>query len=141
MSEENVEIVRKLGDGFNAFMRGQLTRESFAELHDPQVEVNWHDHQTYPDAPQHLQGLADFIEFTERHRRNWIDVSQEQLALIQAPEDRVFAVIRQSGRARERRVPTVNDFFEVFTIRDRKVCKIEFFRHGIEALDAAGLSE
>jgi hypothetical protein len=36
---------------------------------------------------------------------------------------------------------TVNDFFEVLTIRDRKVCKIEYFRHGIEALEAAGLRE
>jgi hypothetical protein len=81
------------------------------------------------------------MEFTERHRRTWIDVAQEQLALIDAPDDHVFAVIRQSGRARDRGVPTVTDFFEVLTIRDRRVCKIEFFRHGFEALEAAGLSE
>ena len=28
MSEENVEVVRKLGDEFNAFMRGELSEES-----------------------------------------------------------------------------------------------------------------
>jgi ketosteroid isomerase-like protein len=141
MSEENVEVARELGDGFNAFMRGELTGESFAELHDPQVEVNWHDRQTYPDAPQNFRGLPKLMEFAEQYRSTWADLTQQQLALLDAPDDRVLVVIRQSGRGRESGVPIEIHFFEVLTIRDRKVCKVEFFRHGIDALEAAGLSE
>ena len=141
MSAENIEIVRKRGDGFNAFMRGELSDESFAELHDPRIEVNWDDQQTYPGASENVRGLAKFMEFKEHQRSTVPDVSQEQLALIEAPDDRVFAVIRQSGHAGELGVPTVDEFFEVLTIRARKVRKIEFFRHGIDALKAAGLSD
>jgi hypothetical protein len=40
MSQENVEMVRKSFDGFNAFMRGELSSEALAELFDPQFELH-----------------------------------------------------------------------------------------------------
>jgi ketosteroid isomerase-like protein len=40
MSEENVELVRRLGDNFNAFMRGDLSSEAYAALCDPQIELH-----------------------------------------------------------------------------------------------------
>jgi hypothetical protein len=51
MSEENVEIVRRGVNGWNAFMRGELSSEAVAERFDPQIEVQWHDRGTYPDTP------------------------------------------------------------------------------------------
>jgi ketosteroid isomerase-like protein len=59
----------------------------------------------------------------------------------EAPDDRVLASMSQSGRGRESGVPIVIHFFEVFTIRDGKVRKMEIFRHHADALEAAGLSE
>jgi ketosteroid isomerase-like protein len=141
MSQENVEAVRKLGDAVNAFMRDELSSEAYAELHDPQIEVHWHDQRTYPDAPQHLRGLPEVIEFTEQYRNAWDDLAQEPLEFIEVPDDRVLVFIRQSGRGRESGVPIVIHFFEVITIRDGKVGKIEFFRHRADALKAAGLRE
>jgi hypothetical protein len=50
MSQENVEIVRRAGENFNAFMRGELPSEGLAVTLDPQIEVHWRDKRTYPDT-------------------------------------------------------------------------------------------
>jgi hypothetical protein len=101
MSEENVEIVRRGVNGWNAFMRGELSSEAVAERFDPQIEVQWHDRGTYPDTPQNLRGLQELIGFMEQYRSTWADLAQEPLELVEAPDDRVLARIRQSGRGRE----------------------------------------
>ena len=141
MSQENVELVRRTRDIYNAFMRGELSSEAYAEVFDPQIELHWHDQRTYPDFPQHIRGLQEVIRFTEQYRSAWDDLAQEPLELIEATDDRVLVLIRQSGRGRESGVPIVVHFFEVFTIRDGKARKIEYFRHRAGALEAAGLSE
>ena len=98
MSEENVEVVRAYIDAVNAFMRGELSSEVHAESFDPQCELLWHDQRTYPDTPQHLMGASEVIAFAEKFRDDWIDVVQEPLELIQAPDGRVLAFIRQRAR-------------------------------------------
>jgi hypothetical protein len=138
---QNVDTIRQGIGAFNAFMRGQLSSEAYAEVVDPQIELLWRDRQTYPDFPQHLRGLRDFMAFVEQYRDGWIDLVQEPLELIEAPDGRVLALVRQSGRGRQSGVPIVIHFFELCTIRDRKVPKIEYFRHRADALKAAGLQE
>jgi ketosteroid isomerase-like protein len=136
MSRENVEIVRAAIDAFN---RGDW--DSFAESFDPQIEAHWHDQRTYPDTPQHLRGVPEVIEFTEQYRSAWDELTQETLELTEAPDDRVLVFTRQSGRGHESGVPIEIHFFQVLTIRDGKVRKIEYFRHRADALEAAGLRE
>jgi ketosteroid isomerase-like protein len=141
MSEENVEVVRRSFEANNAFMRGDLSGEAFAQLFDPQIQLHWHDQRTYPDTPQHLQGVSEVMAFIEKFRDDWIDVVQEPLELIEAPEGRVFGFTHQSGRGRRSGVPIDIHFFEVWAIRDGRVRRLEYFRHRGEALEAAGLSE
>jgi hypothetical protein len=64
MSEENVEIARKLADLWNTFMQAELNPPEAAEaaarlvqLFDPQVEQIWNDERTMPDQPQRLRGV------------------------------------------------------------------------------------
>jgi ketosteroid isomerase-like protein len=141
MAEENIAIVRKFLDGFNAFMRADLSSEAYAELVDPQIEVHWRDEQTYPDTPQDLDGAAEFIAFAEQYRGGWVDLVQDPLEIIDALGGRVLVLTRQSGRGRESGVPIVIHFFQLWTIRDGRVSQIEFFRHRADALEAAGLRE
>jgi ketosteroid isomerase-like protein len=141
MSEENVELVRRAGENFNAFMRGELSSEAFAETLDPQIEVHWRDRRTYPDTPQHLRGVQDLIRFSEQYRATWADVVVEQVEIINAPEDRVLITVHQSSRGRESGVPMAIHFFEVDTLRDGRVRRIDYFRHRADALEAAGLRE
>jgi ketosteroid isomerase-like protein len=141
MSQENVEIVRKSIDGWNAFMRGELSSEAFAEPFDPQFEIHWRDQQTYPDTPQDLRGVAGLVAFAEQYRDGWADLVSDLLELVEAPGGRVLGLIRQSSRGRESGVPIVIHFFAVWTIRDGKLCRVEYFRHRADALEVAGLSE
>jgi ketosteroid isomerase-like protein len=138
---QNVDTFRQGADAFNAFMRGELSNEAYAERFDPQIELLWRDRQTYPDIPQHLRGLAQFIAFAEHYRDAWLDPVRELLEVIEVPDGRVLALVRQSGRGRHSGVPIVIDYFELCTIRDGKLCKVEYFRHRTDALQAAGMGE
>ena len=79
------------------------------------------------------------VEFLEEYRRGWVDHVQELLEVIEAPADRVLALVRQSSRGLQSGVPIVVHFFEVITFRDGKVRRIEYFRHRSDAMEAAGL--
>jgi ketosteroid isomerase-like protein len=139
MSEENVAIVRNAFDNLNAFLRGELTSEAFSI--NPQIEWVWHDLPPVPDAQQDLRGGPEVIGLIDQFRSAWVDLATEPLELIEAPDDRVLASARFSGRGRESGVPIEAHFFGLFTIRDGKVRKIELFGHRSDALEAAGLSE
>ena len=138
---QNADTIREGIDAFNAFMRGELSSVDFAQRFDPQIEMVWQDRQTYPDFPQHLRGIREVIAFCEQYRDGWIDFVHELPELIEGPGGRVLALVRQSGRGRQSGVPIAIHFFQLWTIRDWKVHKIEYFRHRADALQAAGLSE
>jgi ketosteroid isomerase-like protein len=138
---QSADSFREVTDAINAFMRRELSIEALAERFDPQVEMLWRDRQTYPDFPQHLRGLAQVIAFVEQYRDGWIDLVQEPLEVIEVPDGRVVALDRQSGRGRQSGVPIVIHGFELCTIRDGKAHKVEYFRHRVDALQAAGLGE
>jgi hypothetical protein len=137
---QNADTIRQAIDDFNAFHRGELSSKAVAEGFDSQIEMIWQDRQTYPDFPQHLRGIAECIAFAEHYRDGWIDLVQESLELIEAPNGRVLVLVRQSGRGRQSGVPIVIQFFEPCTIRDGKMRKVEYFRHRSDALEAAGLA-
>jgi hypothetical protein len=134
---QNVETIRRRIDEFNAFMRGELSNEAYAEGLDPQIELLWRDRQTYPDFPQHLRGLAEVLAFIQQYRDGWIDLVYELLEPVELPDGRVVALARQSARGRQSGVPVVIHFFALSTIRDGKMRKIEYFRHRADALQAA----
>ena len=138
---QTTDTIRRGIDARNAFMREELSSEAWAERFDPQIEMIWQDRQTYPDFPQHLRGLAEVIAHTEQLRDGWIDLVDELLELIEVPDGRVVALVRQSGRGRQSGVPIVIHFFELYTIKDGKVQRVEYFRHRVDALQAAGLDE
>ena len=138
---ENADTIRQAVDARNAFMRGDLSNEAYAEGLDPQIEALWPDRQTLPDIPQHLHGLADFIAHSEQYRDGWIDHVYELLELIEVPDGRVVALIRQSARGRQSGVPVVFHYFALYTIGDGRLRKAEYFRHRADALQAAGLGE
>ena len=138
---QNADKIRQGIDAFNAYMRGELSSEVIAEGVDPQIEMIWRDRQTYPDFPQHLRGLPEYIAFAEQYRDGWIDLVQEPLELTDAPGGRVLVLVQQSGRGRQSGVPIIIHFFALYTVRDGTVRKVEYFRHRVDALQAAGLQE
>jgi ketosteroid isomerase-like protein len=140
MSEENVDLVRKAVDDFNAFMRRELSSKAYADTFAPEVELHWHDRRIYPDTPQHLRG-KELIEFSEEFRDGWVDLVEEPLEIAESTDGRVMALIRQTGRGKESGVPIEIHFFGVWTLKDGKVRRVQYFRHRADAVKAAGLSE
>ena len=43
---QNADTMRRGLDAINAFMRGELSSEAYAEGLDPQIEILWRDRQT-----------------------------------------------------------------------------------------------
>ena len=144
MSQENIEVARQGYDAFNAFMstgnREELLKAA-ARFADPQIEFHWRDRRKLPDLPRHLRGIREVMGFWVQLRSAWTDLTMEPLEFIDAPDDRVVVLLRQSGRGRESDVPIEVHYFHVVTIEGGKPRKVELFRHRVDALKAAGLRE
>jgi ketosteroid isomerase-like protein len=79
------------------------------------------------------------------HIQFWTDTFDEfwfgPVELIDAGEDRVVAVERFGGRAKQSGVETDQTVGVVFTIRDGKIARLREYGTRAEALVAAGLRE
>ena len=134
MSQENVEIVRQAAAAFN---RGDLDTwvESWADDIDYRaIEGALDDH-----GPIH--GKAEMRAYMQ----DWIDTFDqfkvEPLEVIDAGQDQVIAVLRNSGRAKLSGVETDLTFAVVNTIRDGKIVRGREYWTKEQALEAAGLRE
>ena len=131
MSEEYVERVRR---GFERFAETGKTPGS--GLH-PDIEVFDHD---IPDARNPYRGASGFDEWLSDFASAWDRFEMEIERLIDAG-DRVVSLFRLravgagSGAAVERRDGIV------WTYRDDKLFRVEYFNDQDEALEAAGLPE
>jgi hypothetical protein len=124
---------RSRGDNHNEAMAllEQITPGGKAAGKNLQTLLGTKDRAQYPEL----------IGMWEQVRSALADLTWKPLELIKAPDDRILSSLRQTFRGRESGVPIEVHFFALWTIRDGKVHKAEFFRHRAEALEAAGLWE
>ena len=134
MSEENVEIVRRMTDAWN---RRDL--EALLALADPEIEYVNSPTAVEPGTRHGHDGLTAVL------RAQWEMLSGARLEIerIYDRGEEIIALYRFS-----RRMPGSEDRIEAqnlisWTIRDGKVTRIKFFGRAEvqEALEAAGLSE
>jgi uncharacterized protein (TIGR02246 family) len=134
MSQENVEIVRRVVDAFN-----RQDWVVWASLYHPDAE--WHDPPEAPGSGVH-RGREEirryFDELFEIAADGWrvevdsIESVGPDCVLIRA---RSVVVGRESGMATE------DPVFQVADLRDARVWRVRNFRTSREALEAAGLRE
>jgi uncharacterized protein len=131
MSEENVEIVRRMWEAF-------LGEEPISALsfYDPDVE--W-DGRNLPDG-QVAHGLEAIVEHTSRWAEMWDDWTMELEEFIDAGSDQVILVFREKGRS-ESGLQMDERHAELYTLRDGKILRRKGFSDPAEALEAAGLKE
>ena len=129
MSQENVEIVRRLIEAFN-----RRDFDAMLETGDPEIEV------------------VTLIGGTYRGHAGWrqiIDQAAEEVPgfqlvpeeLIDVGHHRVVAVTHWGGTGRTSGIAVPDTLGLVYTLRDGLVVRQESFRNKAEALEAVGLSE
>ena len=128
MSEENVELVREV---WKAYSRGDYER--VAGFHDPDIAV-----VTLEDGAVHGNDavLANYKRWDEA----W-EGAVTTLEEVTGQGDRVLVAVRFHARGRASGVEVESRFYEVYTVRDGKVLRIDEYEDRTEALKAAGLSE
>ena len=128
MSQENVEIVR---EALDAYSRRDYDRvEGF---HDPHIVViTLEDGVVYGNDAV----LANYKRWNEAWERAETTVEE-----VIGRGDRVFLAVRFQGRGRASGIEIDTRLYEVYTLRDGKVLRIDEYEHRAEALEAAGLSE
>jgi ketosteroid isomerase-like protein len=128
MSQENVEVVREIWD---AYSRGDFDR--IREHSDPAVVMI-----TVEEGP--LYGIEAVRKNHERWWEAW-ENSETAVEEVIGVGDRVFVMARFRGRGRASGAEVEGRHFEVYTLRDGKVLRVDEYADRAEALEAAGLSE
>ncbi len=133
MSEENVEIVRRL---YERWASGDLSGDCF----DPEVEFARIGAQT-PDMEGRWFGLDEMSTAIREYLRPLSDLRIEAERIIDLSGDRVLVLSRQTARGKLSGVPIEHELGELFTLRDGKIVRYETYWDRAGALEAVGLSE
>jgi len=129
MSEQNVEVVRQI---YAAWARGEF--DGPTELLDPEIEyVNPAD----AVEPGIRRGLPEFRGAIERLFEGWATWEMEP-ERFEGLEDRVAVVVRYRARGRTSGVEIAGRESVLWTLRNAKVVRYEWFGQETAALEALG---
>ena len=134
MSQENVEVVRRVTDvmdaeGFEAAL------PAFLEAAHSDVEWRedpaWPGSATYRGVEQVRQVILD--------RMDTLDFDQQTEDLIDV-DDKVVVLVRWVGRGKASGAQGEISMAMIWTVREQAIMRVEFFLDRAQALAAAGLS-
>jgi ketosteroid isomerase-like protein len=135
MSQENLEIVRRVSDAYNR-------RDVGAMLDELHPEVEW-----YPWLQIQLGGGATVYRGHQGVREGIRDV-EEAFSEIEAKQseirdfgERVVAIGHLRGRGKESGAITESALAWIVEFKDGKVIRVREYLDAEKALEAAGLSE
>jgi ketosteroid isomerase-like protein len=128
MSRENVEIVRAIYDDW---LRGDMALDRL----DPNVAII--ESTTIPGAPS-ASGIDAVRRYMESFANYWAEIRFEPQEYIEAG-DQVVVVARLVGRGKKSGVEVTRIWAYVWTIRAKRVLRIEAYADRAEALESVGL--
>jgi ketosteroid isomerase-like protein len=132
MSQENVEIVRRVVEAFN---RRDL--EAASELWHPEVE--FYEEPEIPDG-RVWRGSDGARAYWQESFERWEDMRIEPSEFVDLP-DAVIVIGAQWGRGGHSGVEVSAGYAGLFEVRDDKVVRVRTYAKRDEALEAAGLRE
>ena len=126
MSRETVETVRR---GFEVWNAGDM--DAFRELLDP--DVVWRPPEGWPEPGPYV-GREAVMRQLEQLRETWDSDTFEVIGDVIDAADRVAVRIiwRAAGHGPESNLEGTG----VYTVRDARICGLEFFWDHAEALEA-----
>jgi len=120
--------------GFDTWNANDM--DAYRELLDP--EVIWRPTEGWPEPGPYVGRDAVFRQ-QEQLRETWDGDILEPIGDFIDTGDRVLVRLTWRGTGHG---PELNmELTGVFTVRDARICGLEFFQDHAEALEAAGLSE
>ena len=134
MSEENVEIVRRM---WQAFADGGL--DALAEFWDD--AINWRAIEGALDDVGEIQGAQAMRRYLQDWLDTFEDITSVPTELLDAGDDKVIAVLHVTGRARLSGVTPELRYAIVYTLREGKIVRGREYGNRQEALAAVGLAE
>jgi ketosteroid isomerase-like protein len=155
MSQENVEIVRRLYEEGEAAYYGRIEALHEAnesgdfsefmaateEMIDPDFVLRPAADSPFPEAGTgEWRGREGFLRFVAGQAEGFEAMSLEPEEFIDAG-DRVVVPLRFGGQARYTGLEVKFAVVHVVTIRDRKLARLDVYMSRAEALEAAGLRE
>jgi ketosteroid isomerase-like protein len=130
MSEDNVEVVRRI---YDAFARDDLT--ALLELLDPAIRC--YDRPSRPGADVYI-GRTGFLRFWQSDREVFESVRYDPREFIEV-DDHVVVPIRQTGRGKGSKVPVEEEIVNVWKVRDGRAVELRVYSTKREAFEAVGL--
>jgi ketosteroid isomerase-like protein len=130
VSRDDVEHLRRVMEHF------KRTGEPFWEYLDPEFEIHDHD---IPDAGTY-RGRDGWREWIAHFGEAWEDFGFEPQEYIDAGDGKVVLMARMWARGRGSGVSVEHVDGTVWTIRDGKTVRLDYYGSRVEALEAAGLS-
>jgi ketosteroid isomerase-like protein len=124
MSQENVEIVRRF---LNADVDEALRYADPGIVWNPVEELPTQGHDAVRADVAHWKSAWDDYKLI---LEDFADMG-----------DRVLATVRQRGRGRESGIEVDARFYDLYTLRDGKIVRMDQFTERSEALEAVGRSE
>ena len=131
MSQENTENLRRAFDAFN-----RRDKAAWLAACDPQYE-NFPPREWPENAP--IRGAEAIWDFYVETVKVWEPGPFEWPELIDAGTDRIVAHQQREMRGKTSGASVVWNFWVVFTFRDGKAVRSEWFSKRAEAFEAAGL--
>ena len=137
MSQENVEIVRTLLEGF-----AHRQHERAFELYDPEIEWDASRMELPDDVSAVYHGHDGVRAFWRNWLSAWSDIDFELQDVVDAGDEVVALIRNQRQWGRQSGIVTeVPPYGLVFTIRGGKVVRWRAYPDQESALQAAGLRE
>jgi len=138
MSQENVEIVRRMYEAFNAG-----DHETSLSLMSPDIE--YHELAGMPGAGQGVgvyRGKEELAQWFGEFLGEWEDGFQSVPGEMTVLDDgQVLMVETWRGRGASSGVDVERTAVALYTIAEGQVTRLRYFSTKAEALEAAGLSE
>ena len=132
MSAENVEVVRRAFDAWNA---GDL--DAFVDAHDPDVVVV--APEGWPEGAV-SEGIEAWSLQAERLRDTWEEARAEIDEIRAAGDDRVVARLRYVTRGQDTNIPFETPMSVLFVLKASKISRAQYYWDAGEAFEGAGLS-
>jgi ketosteroid isomerase-like protein len=134
MSQENVEVVRRILDAMN-----RRDVDAVVDSATEDVVMDWSNSRGLLGGVR--QGRDQAREAFEEFLEPWESLRWEPEELIELGDDRVLTVSRLQMRGRGSGVEVNASGASIWTIRNGKAAAIILYQSKAEALKAAGLSE